>query len=157
MNLDVVAVNVKTCDVYDFLADGETRERLLERANGYRLQEIETYERLVKDYPDREDFKNQLKRWKNAEYQVMSYDEFQVLEKKNYTGGPVKEITKEEWEYALNVLPPLKWCTINGVEMFCMSEMYTGTYTTQYARVGEKYYAMMVDCVDKSTWIHNYL
>ena len=48
---------------------------------------------------------------------------------------------------------------VNGVEMFCMSEMYSDTYTTQYAydhRTG-KYYCKMVDSEDTSTWIHTLL
>ena len=51
------------------------------------------------------------------------------------------------------------WCTVEGVEMFCMSEMWTGTYTTQYAhdhRTG-KYYSKMVDVTDRDTWINTYL
>lgn len=71
--------------------------------------------------------------------------------------GGVKETTEEIFSEMLNVLPPLYWCTIDGVEMFCMSEMYTGTFTNQYARVGEKYYTAMVDITDQSTWIHKLL
>ncbi|MGL5436016.1 MAG: hypothetical protein ACRDBO_11535, partial [Lachnospiraceae bacterium] len=70
---------------------------------------------------------------------------------------PLKETTEEQFEEALNVLPPLKWCTIDGIEMFCMSEMYTATYTNQYARYEGKYYKKMVDVTDKSTWLNNYL
>ena len=87
----------------------------------------------------------------------MTWDDFQAGQKRHLLNGELKEITKKEWEEMLNVLPPLMWCTIDGVNMFCMSEMYTGTFTTQYARYNEKYYCKMVDSADKSTWIHNLL
>jgi hypothetical protein len=71
--------------------------------------------------------------------------------------GEVKEITREDFYEALDCLPPLKWCTKSNVEMFCMREMYTGTYTTQYAKKDGKYYSAMVDVTDENTWIHNRL
>ena len=68
----------------------------------------------------------------------------------------IKEVTEEQFNDALDVLPPLKWCTIDGIEMFCISEMTDGTYTAQYARTPDgKYYCATVDVMDKSTWINN--
>ena len=69
----------------------------------------------------------------------------------------IKEVTEEQFNAALDVLPPLKWCTIDGIEMFCISEMTDGTYTTQYAHNEHngKYYCATVDVMDKSTWINN--
>ena len=39
------------------------------------------------------------------------------------------EITKQDYENALNVLPPRNWHTRNNIEEFCSREMYSGTYT----------------------------
>lgn len=86
-------------------------------------------------------------------------EEFQAMEKSKLISGEPEEIAADKFNEMLDVLPPLRWCTIDGVEMFCMSEMYTGTYTNQYAhdKSSGKYYTKMVDACDKSTWINNYL
>ena len=157
MNMDILAVNIKTYMIYDFLQNEETTDQLLQRANESRERDIASWTRNCENYPDVDSFKDYLKAAKEVEYQVMTWDEFQEGQKRHLLSDPLKEITEEEWEDMLNVLPPLKWCTIAGVEMFCMSEMYTGTYTTQYARCGDNYYCKMVDSADKSTWIHNFL
>ena len=51
---------------------------------------------------------------------------------------PWTEITEDQWMDALEVLPPQKWQTVNGVELFRMSEYTTGNITTHYARIGER-------------------
>ena len=51
---------------------------------------------------------------------------------------PWTEITQEQWTEALEVLPPEKWLTVNGVELFRMSEYTTGNITTHYARMGKR-------------------
>jgi hypothetical protein len=50
------------------------------------------------------------------------------------------EITEEEWRDALEVLPPEKWRTVAGVEIFRMSEYLTGNITAHYARLGESHF-----------------
>lgn len=157
MNYNILAVDVKHVSVYDFLQDGETEQELLNRANAYKQGNFETYSDLCFLYPDREDFQKCLKEAKEKEYKVMSWDEFSKLKRDFYLNDPVRETTEQVFYDMLNILPPLKWCTIDGVEMFCMSEMYTGTYTNQYARYNDKYYTKMVDVTDKSTWINNYI
>lgn len=156
MNMDILAVDIKHLSTYDFLQDGETEEELLNRANEYKQRDIDTWSKNCKEYPC-EQFEQYLKVALNKEYRVMSWNEFEQLQRNSYINQPLKETTEECFEDALNVLPPLKWCTIDGVEMFCMSEMYTGTYTSQYAKYNGKYYIKMVDVTDKSTWINNYL
>lgn len=157
MNMDILAVNIKTYSVFDFLHDEETEEQLLQRANKYRERDIASWTRNCENYPDVDMYKDYLRAAKEVEYQVMTWNEFQEGQKKHLLSDDLKEITEKEWEEMLNVLPPYKWCTIAGVNMFCMSEMYTGTYTTQYARCNGKYYCKMVDSADQSTWIHNLL
>jgi hypothetical protein len=156
-NFDVCAVNISSLTVFNFLEEGETEEELLERANNYRKENIERYAQLVQEYPDRESFKRYLQMALDSEYQIMSFDEFLKRQRRYYLSLPLREITKEKFEEMFSVLPPLYWCEIDGVEMFCLSEMWTGSYTDQFARVGDKYYTKMVDCRDKTTWINNYL
>lgn len=94
---------------------------------------------------------------KAAKYEVMTYAEFLRRQRAAMLDGEVTEITVEKYEDMLGVLPPLHYTTINGVTMFCMCEMLTGTYTTQYAKAGGRYYMATVDAADKSTWIYNRL
>lgn len=97
--------------------------------------------------------------YKPEEIQVMLYDDFLEIQRAVLLDGEPEEITESEFEEMLDVLPPLYWGTINGIEMFCMREMYTGTYTFQYAynKMNDKYYRKMVDAADRSTWLHNML
>lgn len=94
-----------------------------------------------------------------ARYEIMTWEQFSKLEREALLGDPIQRVTEEDFNDALDVLPPLRWETHNGVNEFCMSEMWTGTYTTQYAHVlgTDEYYCKMVDCRDRSTWIHNIL
>ncbi len=55
----------------------------------------------------------------------------------NSISGQWKEITEEQYEYALNVLPPLMW--YNGG--FFISEADTGTVHAFYQRLNGKYYS----------------
>lgn len=118
---------------------------------------------LFKDYAIRYDKDYWEARLKSAEralesIMVLSWADFQEAIRKHYLEHP-NEITAEKFEEMLDVLPPIYWCTIDGVEMFCMSEMEYGTYTNQYAhdkRTG-KYWHARVDCRNKETWLHKFL
>jgi hypothetical protein len=155
--LVVVNVNGGYASVYTF-CDADGALEAIERAQKSAAETVATYESHIKNYPDRADYWRSCKaQYENAKYEVMTFDEFLNRQKKAMVSGEVTETTAERFEEMLNVLPPLKWCTIAGVEMFCMREMYTGTYTNQYARIGDKYYTAMVDVTDTSTWIHNRL
>lgn len=49
-----------------------------------------------------------------------------------------KEITINQWEYWLEVLPPVKWKTIDGVNLFRISEHMTGNIVLHCARIGKR-------------------
>lgn len=85
----------------------------------------------------------------------MTYNEFRALEREKLLGQPLKEIDEDQFYEMLNVLPPIGWTQHKGVEIFCMSEFYTGPYTNQYAhdKTTGKYYTKLVDYTDRSTWI----
>lgn len=130
MNTNILAVNIKTMSVYDFLQDGESEAELLARANNYRQQQINSWDKNRKEYPC-EQYETYYKGALQAEYKILTWNEFAKLKKAYYITDDLAEITADRYDEMLNVLPPLKWCTINGVEMFCISEMTTGTYTSQ--------------------------
>lgn len=44
----------------------------------------------------------------------METDKFQKIERERILSGKLNRVTEQEYEDALNVLPPLYWCTVNG-------------------------------------------
>ena len=161
MNMDILAVDTSTLTVYDFLGDGETEQELLQRAYNSNTRNIAHYEAIIAENPESNSvgfFTKQLENAKKREYKVVTWNEYITLKRKRYIdNGEITEVTAEQFNDALDVLPPLKWCTIDGIEMFCISEMTDGTYTSQYAhdKHNGKYYCATVDVMDKSTWINN--
>jgi len=54
------------------------------------------------------------------------------------------QITAEQYDYALEVLPPCKFGTVGSVTVFHMLERLTGNMVSWYANLGGKYY----ECTD---------
>ena len=157
-----VIVEARGIDTYDFARIGATDDEAVDRANHYIKKKVQDYARLCKEREGDDYWKDQLataKKKAKAGYVVMSFEELDKHKRHILLTKPVTESTKEQFEYALNVLPPLYYTERSGVIMFCMREMYTATFTTQYAydRHTDKYYCKMVDCTDTTTWINNYL
>lgn len=46
--------------------------------------------------------------------------------------------TEDEWQYGLEVLPPCRWRTVRGVNLFHISERITGDLVTWHARIGDR-------------------
>lgn len=59
----------------------------------------------------------------------------------------------------LDVLPPILYTRRGAVVSFCMCEMFTGSWSAQYAHdlTSDRYYTKIVDVRDESTWIYNFL
>lgn len=146
--------------IYDFLRLGETDEHAEERAFFRSMEKIRSYMNNHENFPSiQEDGSEYWEEMANKEdgtdYKVMSYEDFQKIEKEAIVALPLEDSNEEEFQNMLEILPPRAWTTHNEVEMFCMSEFYTGAFTTQYAhdhRTG-KYYKKLVDFRDKATWI----
>lgn len=94
---------------------------------------------------------------RRAKYELMTFDVFLSRQRAAILDCPLIEVTAEEFDDQLGILPPLHFVTIDGVTMFCMSEFYCGPYTAQYAQYNGKYYSKMVDAYDPETWIHKQL
>lgn len=131
----------------------------LKDAQEHNASEIARLEAILKQYPGNSVFAPMLRTARNARYEAMTWDEYEARQRAHLLAGEPQEVTKEHFYEQLNALPPLHWCTINGVEMFCMSEMLTGSYTAQYAYDNStgKYYSKTVDSQDRNTWINTYL
>lgn len=145
--------------IYDFCEPG-TEAETLEKAEAKRLEDIALYSRFIVEYPDNMAYwKDRLKEAEGREYKIMTYVEFEAHQRHMLLAGEPEEISEERFYEQFNVLPPIKWVTIGDVEMFCLCEMWTGSYTNQYAHDHKtgKFYTKMVDSADRDTWIHKYL
>lgn len=154
-------VNTNTLSLYSYcnVCTLEVAENKLQQAIETNQKDIETWASHCKNYPDTKSFECYLQTALNNKFKIATYDEFLEMQKSYYVNKPLIEIDYENFNYMLNVLPPLKWTTKNNVEMFCMSEMLTGCYTSQYAhdKTTNKYYTKVVDITDTKTWIDSIL
>ena len=158
-NNTLCVVDTANYNIYNFANNWEEAENTRQRAIESNKEDIVTWENHCKNYPNAESFKTYLTQAQNKKYDIMTYEEYLQMERDYYISQPLTEITKEHFNEMLNVLPPLKWCTRHNVEMFCMSEMLTGTYTSQYMYnlVTGKYYHKIVDILDQTTWGYNFM
>lgn len=83
---------------------------------------------------------------------VCSWDKFEQLQEHAYITD-AKEISAEEYNEMLEVLPPLRWGNNNGIDSFFMSEFYTGRITEQYGKRLGKFYAKRVHFDKPETWL----
>lgn len=134
-----------------------TKEEDLKEVIKRNKESIKSWRRQLKATPDSKQLQRYLEQDLKAKFEVVTYEEYVARQREYYLSGPVLESTEESFNDMLNLLPPLYWRTVDGVEMFCMSEFICGAYTTQYARVGDKYYRKTVDYNDRSTWINELL
>lgn len=153
-NQKIVACT-KTLTIWAFIGDRNESE-VLNKAKAQQDESIKTWTSHISKYPENKQFKLYLATEKKKSYKIMNYDDYVKAERLILLNKPLQEITEAKYWEMLECLPPLKWCTIGNIEMFCMSEMYTGTYTSQYAhdKKNDKYYSKLVDCYDKTTWIN---
>lgn len=56
-----------------------------------------------------------------------------------------KEISLDDWTYALEVLPPVAWKWIGQDESFKMCERTAGAMTAIYVRIGDRYFHFVDD------------
>lgn len=86
---------------------------------------------------------------------IASTDDY-VNESENLTvaGYKLKKISKEDWWEMFEILPPMNWCRQQeGLEIFFMSEFFSGNITSEYARDGDNYFTKNVLYNDQKTWI----
>ena len=162
MNTERVIFNNQTLQSFDFLKDNEADEKAIARAVAFYTEELNRLNDLADTFPDNEYWQNRITETQailDAGFSVLPYEIWLNKKNKSYTDRPIKEITAEEYNDALDILPPIRWCTIDNITMFCMSEMYDGSITSQYARDNQtgEYYTKLVDIYDQSTWIHKAL
>ena len=153
-------INVTNCTAWSYADTDEKAAEKLSEAIQYAKESAELCERNAVDYPTlAEMYERHAAEYKAARYEIMTFEEFQKRQRAKLIAGDPIEETAEEYNDALDILPPTHWVQIDGVSEFCMCEMLTGSYTTQHAHDlrTDKYYCKTVDVLDKSTWIHNYI
>lgn len=113
----------------------------------------------LRDYPESADYwRSQVKRYSlmlQYGFDAVTWEEYEKRQRTKYLSDDPKEITSEEYEDYLNVLPPMEWIMNERYSMFFVSECYTMTYYRQclYDKETGKYYSTLADLYDKSTWI----
>lgn len=158
--LYVVDVNGGLTYVNSVISKEESPEEAVDEAYAKAHEDAERYAEYKKFYPENAEYwQKQIDECKNADYRAMRYSDFARIQRQKLLKQPMCEVTAEDYEEMLDVLPPIHWVEINGVSEFCMMEMFTGTFTNQYAHDKKtgKYYQKLVDVTDRDTWIHKIL
>jgi hypothetical protein len=87
------------------------------------------------------------------DYEVIEEEAFFARQSAFYLGQPLEEITLDEYQEKLEILPPFLWERVDRMERFLMSEFLEADYTRQYARLGTRYFTKIVDVRKPSSWI----
>ena len=148
------------CSVWDFCKE-ENKDEVLKKAQTSLDADLKMYQEYATKYDNQPDAEEDRKTYwaeryeaeKDKKYEVIKFGDFLKAERETMLAGPIEEITEDKFFERLEVLPPLHWCTVEGVEMFCIMEMISGSYTEQCAKANGKFYSKTVDSRDKSTWI----
>ena len=131
----------------------------IERAKESYREDFKLCTEHLKDYPENADYwRTQVKRYSlilQYGFEAVTWEEYEKRQREKYLSDEPKEITSEEYDYFLNVLPPMEWIRNERYSMFFVSECYTMTYYRQclYDKETGKYYSTLADLYDKSTWI----
>lgn len=72
---------------------------------------------------------------------IMDLDDAIEASDARYITKPIC-ITREAFDDALNVLPPVDWQNTSGMETFKMSEQLSGNITGIYCRIGKEHYCL---------------
>lgn len=85
-----------------------------------------------------------------ADYAHAEIGEYEVVREliEGFFKTSPQEITAEEWDYALNVLPPMDWTRSAG-QSFKMSEMEYGRITAIFCTLGSRYFKFNDVCTLK--------
>jgi len=77
-----------------------------------------------------------------SDVKVATVDEFISMHESALRTDP-REISESDYIDALEIMPPLDWRQVRGVESFKWSEFYSGNMTNAYAKHGGRYGSFM--------------
>ena len=98
--------------------------------------------------------KSKADEYRAAGYDILTASEFDALMEnwERSLCGDWKEITEQEYDDRLNILPPLKWYDVG---FFC-SEAFCGTLHSFYQKLCSKYYTSLQSIfADRNEIIHS--
>ena len=136
---------------------------IIERAKKRYKEYKSLYERHLVNYPNMADhWKSELDKTNKileSGFRAVTWEEYEKLQREKWLSKDPKEITREEYVEALNVLPPKNWIRNERYSMFHIGECTTMTYYGQYLYDKEagKYYYGLTDIFDESTWLDKML
>lgn len=86
-------------------------------------------------------------------YRAMPADRYSDEERRFYLSGPMAPVSAEEFGEAPSLCSPINHRREGDFERFCLGEILTASFATQYARLGDRHYSKIVDFLDATTWI----
>ena len=153
--MELLLISNFTKELYT-LCDENTIDDARARAyNSYR----DSFLMCKKNVPyDKEYYEKQAEKYRQIilnGFSAVTWEEYEKIQREKWLSKEAREITAEEYEYALNVLPPKEWIHNERYSMFFIGECTTMTFYGQYLYNKEngKYYSALTDMMDRNTWI----
>ena len=160
--MDKLIINNYSLEVFTGCNDDEI-ESAIERAVAFYNKDLQIYKSHLVEWPNMADhWQSQIDKNEKmlpAGFRAVSFEEYQEIERQKFMDTEAKEITEEQFDDALNVLPPVNWIQTDTLSMFHIAEADTGTLHGQYLhdKTNGKYYFAVTDICDRSTWIDKIL
>lgn len=76
--------------------------------------------------------------------QIFEFEPWLKQKEESLCAPAPTEITEEQFNDALDVLPPMHWGRQKDSESFQLMEMLSGRVTSAYCRIGQRYFALTV-------------
>ena len=159
---DLLIINNAYFDCFTTCKESEVSTNI-ERAKESYEKDKALYESHLVNYPNMSDhWQFQLDKTNKilqSGFRAVTWKEYCKLQREKWLSKEPKEITREEYNEALNVLPPKCWIQNERYSMFFIGECTTMTFYGQYLydKVSGKYYTALTDIYDKSTWLDKML
>ena len=159
---DLLIINNAFKDCFTLCDKSQVKESI-ERARLPYENDKTTYERYLVEYPNMADeWQKQLAKTKKVlkqGFSAVTWEQFQLIQREKWLSKKAKKITRKEYYYAFEVLPPLHWVQDERCSMFFIGEPTYATFHQQYLwdKTTNKYYSAMADTQDRTTWIDRLL
>jgi hypothetical protein len=158
MDTDFVIASTQTLTIWSFYPTQQAAEEALPEVRAKYMADAEMCKGHHEKYQHREEnyWLKQAARYElqAQDSRVMTWDQFEAIKAERLLSHPIEEITEEQYEDALNVLPPMRYGENKGIRSFFMSEFYSGNYTNQYAQIDGRYFTKLVNFRNSDTWIN---
>jgi hypothetical protein len=125
----------------------------------YEIFEIKTYCAIKKDgalmsclKTTKEEFLSHLLIFNIEHSEIVTFEEWENITVKNYKVGEIQaEITEEEYNEKLNILPPL----VFSYSHFIMCTAEINDIRRQYINIDGRFFWGYINSPDRKTWLHS--